>query len=213
MSVDDAPSEEAPVEDAPETVDEPKVDDKPKAEDKPKADDKPAAPDKPRKEFAVVGQGSIFDGVAYWVTLLGIYLMVGGLMFYSGKEKLFDDDGTAPSAIAQQFKGSFIETVPGVNAAWVILGVLEFLVFVVLVASLIRLEFLPHRTKTLMQVALGIALLTFACLAFGQTATKQFQGTASLYQYFGATAVIMLLVRVLPPYRPDRWLGGSTSDD
>jgi hypothetical protein len=52
-------------------------------------------PEKPG-EFAIVGQGSIFDGIAYWVTLAGVYLMVGGLMFYSGKEKLFDEDGNAP---------------------------------------------------------------------------------------------------------------------
>ena len=51
-------------------------------------------------------------------------------------------------------------------------------------------------------------MLTFACLAFGQTATKQFSGTASLYTYFGSTVVILILVSLLPPNRPDRWLGG-----
>jgi len=45
------------------------------------------------KPFAIVGKGTLFDGAAYWATLVGVYLMVGGLMFYSGKEKLFDDDG------------------------------------------------------------------------------------------------------------------------
>ena len=58
----------------------------------------------PRKPFAIVGQGSIFDGAAYWATLVGIYVMVGGLMFYSGKGKLFDDDGNAPPAIKAQFE-------------------------------------------------------------------------------------------------------------
>jgi hypothetical protein len=54
-------------------------------------------------------------------------------------------------------------------------------VFVLLLASLIRLEFLPHRDKSILQVGLALALLTFACLAFGQTATKQFAGTSDLY--------------------------------
>ena len=49
----------------------------------------------PRK-FAVIGSGSLWDGIAYWATLAGVYLMVGGLMFYSGKDKLFDSDGHAP---------------------------------------------------------------------------------------------------------------------
>ena len=51
-------------------------------------------------------------------------------------------------------------------------------------------------------------MLAFACLAFGQTATQQFAGAPSLYKYFGATAVILLLVRLMPPNRPDRWLAG-----
>jgi hypothetical protein len=166
-------------------------------------------------DFAVIGSGSIWDGIAYWTTLAGVYLMVGGLMFYSGKEKLFDDDGHAPQGVKQQFANSFLHTFPGTDAAWVILGILEFAVFVVLVGSLLRAEFLPHRRKSLMQVALAIALITFACLAFGQTATKQFSGTASLYQYFGATAVILILVSLLPPNRPDTWLrlGGSDRPD
>jgi len=161
------------------------------------------------RPFAVVGQGSIFDGVAYWAILIGVYLMVGGLMFYSGKEKLFDDDGNAPQGIKTQFAGTWIDTFPGTDAAWVILGILEFGVFVLLLASLVRLEILPHRDKSLLQVGLAVAMLTFACLAFGQTVTRQFEGTASLYTYFASTVVILILVSLLPPNRPDRWLGGG----
>jgi hypothetical protein len=165
------------------------------------------------RPYAIVGQGSIFDGIAYWATLVGVYLMVGGLMFYSGKEKLFDDDGHPPQSIVTQFKGTWLDTFPGTHAAWIILGVLEFGVFAILVLSLIRLEFLPHRDKGLLQVGLAVAMLTFAFLAFGQTATKQFAGTASLYSYFGATVVILILVSLLPPNRSDRWLGGSGMRD
>src|SRR4029453_10160530 len=115
---------------------------------------------------ALIGQGTVFDGIAYWVTLLGVYLMVGGLMFYSGKEKLFDDDGNAPSYVKDQFKGTFIDTFPGPDPAWVIIGLFEFGVFVLLLASLVRLEFLPHRDKSILQVGLATALLTFVFLAF-----------------------------------------------
>jgi hypothetical protein len=132
--------------------------------------------------------------------------MVGGLMFYSGEGKLFDDDGHAPEGVKKQFENSFLHVIPGTDAAWVILGILEFAVFLILLVSLLRAEFLPHRDKSLMQVALAIALITFACLAFGQTATGEFESTASLYQYFGATAVILILVSLLPPNRADRWL-------
>jgi hypothetical protein len=159
-----------------------------------------------RGDFALIGSGSLWDGIAYWCIILGVYVMVGGLMFYSGKEKLFDENGKAPEAIKQQFANSFLSTFPGTNAAWVILGVLEFGVFALLVLSLVAGEFFPHRHKYVMQVALAVALITFAFLAFGQTSTGQFSGTASLYQYFGATVVILILVNLLPPNRPDSWL-------
>jgi hypothetical protein len=165
--------------------------------------------------FALIGAGSIWDGIAYWATLAGVYLMVGGLMFYSGKGKLFDDDGNAPPAIKEQFKNSFVDTFPGTDAAWVILGILEFGVFLLLLFSLVRGEFFPHRQKSVMQSALAVALITFACLAFGQTTIGQFEGTASLYSYFGATVVILILVSLLPPNRPDSWLrfGGPPASD
>ena len=160
------------------------------------------------KPHALVGQGTVFDGIAYWVSLAGVYLMVGGLMFYSGKGKLFDDDGNAPEGIKEQFKGTFLDTFPGVDTAWFTLGVLEFAVFILLLVSVIRLEFFPHKDKSVLQVGLSLALLVFACLAFGQTATNQFSGTASLYMYFASTVIILIFVSLLPPNRPDRWLGG-----
>lgn len=52
-----------------------------------------------------------------------------------------------------------------------------------------------------------MALLVFGLLAFGQTVTQQNESVASLYGYFGATVIILLLVRTLPPYSSNRWLG------
>ena len=136
--------------------------------------------------------GTVFDGIAYWVTLVGVYVMVGGLMFNSGREKLFTDKGEAPAYINAQFKGTWISTFPGVDTAWFVLGVLEFDVFVLLLASISTGEFFPHREKSILQVGLSVALLVFALLAFGQTATKQYAGTAELYTYFGVTVVILI---------------------
>ena len=162
--------------------------------------------DRGRGDWKLVGSGTLWDGIAYWAIIVGVYIMVGGLMFYSGKSKLFDSDGNAPPPIKEQFKGTFISHFPGTDAAWIILGILEFAVFAVLLVSLLVGEFFPHRPKYLMQVALSIALVTFAIMAFGQTATGQHEGTASLYQYFGATVVILILVSLLPPNRGDDWL-------
>ena len=163
-------------------------------------------------KYSIVGQGTMFDAVAYWATLIGVYVMVGGLMFYSGKSKLFDSDGNAPQGIKDQFEGTFLATIPGTDAAWIILGVLEFGVFLLLLGSLIRLEFLPHQTKSLLQVGLAVALLTFGCMAFGQTSTGEHAGAASLYTYFGSTVVILILVSLMPPNRSDNWLGGRSTE-
>ena len=144
-------------------------------------------------------RSTVFDDVAYWLSIASIYFLVGVLFFYSGKGKLFDDNGHAPPALKKQLEGTFIDKVPGVDAAWVIIGIMELAIALLLLISIIRGEFLPHRAKAAMLVALGLALLTFACLSFGQTSTGNNQGTASLYTYFASTAVIILLVLRLPP--------------
>jgi hypothetical protein len=142
---------------------------------------------------------TVFDQAAYWLILAGVYLLVGVLFLYSGKGKVFDDDGKAPEPLAKQFEGTFLGTFPGVDAAWVIIGILELAVVVLILASLVRVEFMPERDKSLLLAALALALVTFACLSFGQTSTGNTEGTASLYSYFGSTAVILLLVWRLQP--------------
>ena len=155
-------------------------------------------------------RGSAFDQAAYWLTVASVYFLVGVLFFYSGKSKLIDGDGKAPAPLAEQFEGTFIGTFPGIDTAWLILGILEFGVFLLMVLSLVLGEFLPHRSKSLLLVALALALLTFACLSFGQTSTGNNEGTASLYTYFASTAIIFLLVLRLPPNGPAHWLGSRT---
>jgi hypothetical protein len=142
----------------------------------------------------------VVNRAAYWPAIGGIYFLVGVLFFYSGKGKLFDDNGHAPAALAKQFDGTFIGTFPGIDALWVIIGVLELLIAALMVLSLLRGEFRPQRAKPVLLAALAVALFTFACLSFGQTTTGNNEGTASLYTYFGSTAIIMLLVlRMSPP--------------
>ena len=161
--------------------------------------------------MSIEGRGTILDQAAYWLTLAGVYLLVGFLFFYSGKSKLFDDDGHAPAPIKQQFQGTFVDTFPGVDALWVIIGVLEFGVFALMLLSLIRAEFLFHKPKTLLLVALAVAFFTYACLSFGQTTTGNLAGTASLYSYFASTAIIFMLVLLLPPRAPRNWISGRLS--
>lgn len=147
------------------------------------------------------------DGVVYGLALAGIYLLVGVLFFYAGKEKLFDGLG-APPPIAKQFEGTFLDTIPGIDAAWTILGVLEFLVFLATVASLVRLEFLPTRRKPFLLSGLALAIFTFSILGIGQNVVGENEGVAELFLYAGATGVLIGLVLLMPPYRSADWISG-----
>ncbi|HWT25294.1 MAG TPA: hypothetical protein VN213_17455 [Solirubrobacteraceae bacterium] len=59
----------------------------------------------------------------------GVSLLVGVLFLDSGKGKPFEHDGKAPEPLRQQFEGTF----PGGDAAWVIIGILELAIFLLLV--------------------------------------------------------------------------------
>ncbi len=147
------------------------------------------------------------DGVVYGLVLAGIYFLVGVLFFYAGKEKIFDGLG-APAGIEKQFSGTFLATIPGTDAAWTILGILEFAIFVLVVVSLIRLEFMPDRRKPFMLSALSLAIFTFSILAIGQNVVGENSGVAELFLYAGATGVLIGLVLLLPPYGPTNWISG-----
>lgn len=147
------------------------------------------------------------DGVVYGLVLAGIYLLVGVLFFYAGKEKIFDGIG-APPPIEKQFSGTFLETIPGVDAAWTILGILEFGIFVLTVVSLATLEFLPGRRKPFLISGLALAIFTFSILGMGQNVVGENTGVAELFLYAAATGVLIGLVLLMPPYRPSNWLSG-----
>jgi hypothetical protein len=147
------------------------------------------------------------DAAVYALALAGIYLLLGVLFFYAGKEKIIDGSG-APAPIEKQFSGTFLDTIPGVDAAWTILGILELAIFVLLVVSLVRLEFLPERRKSFLLISMALAIFTFSILAMGQNVVGENEGVAELFLYAGATGVLLGLVLSMPPYRPADWISG-----
>jgi len=163
-----------------------------------------------RKVTRTASRAGIADAVAYWLVLAGIYILQGAVWYYPFKAKLFDDDGIAPPPIQEQFSGTIIDSVPGINAAWVILGIVQGLICVVLLVSLVRGEFLPSRTKPWLFGALGGAMLTFAALLFGQSLAAEHESVADLYAYFAGTGVLIVLLLLMPPYRTGQWLSSLT---
>lgn len=138
----------------------------------------------------------IADAAAYWSATAGVYIAFGFLWFYSAKEKLFDQDGTMPAGLAKAYSGSFIDSFPGVDASWLLLGLLEAVAFLVIVASAVAGEFLPSRRKPILFAGLSISLLTFALMSFAQNMIADHASVASLFAYMGVTAVLLVAVRL-----------------
>lgn len=161
-------------------------------------------PARPRNGEAA--EPAVFDTVAYWLSIGAIYLLQLALWYYPAKEKIFDQDLIAPQPIKEQFDGTFIDSFPGTSVAWGILGIVQGVIFLALVASLARGEFLPQRRKPILLSALSLALVMFALLLFGNSMTQQFDAVSSQYTYFGMTVVLLVFVLLLPPCRSQRWL-------
>lgn len=134
---------------------------------------------------------STVSAIAYYVRVIAVYFIFGQTFLLSGIEKL---TGPAPQWFLDTFGGTMLETLPGLNASWLILGVLEILVVILLIVSLVMREFSPRRGKSWLKLALMTAALTFSALAFGQHLVGEFAGAANLFFYFGATMATLLVV-------------------
>jgi hypothetical protein len=141
------------------------------------------------------------ETVAYWAVVAAIYMGFGFLWYYSAKEKLIDQNGVMPEGLAKGYAGTFVDSFPGLNATWVILGIVEAVAFLGFIASIVTGEFLPTRRKPILMASLGVSMLTIGLLIFGQEMISEFDSVAQLFGYFGATAVTLLLVAILPPRR------------
>ena len=106
-----------------------------------------------------------------------------------------------PAGLAKAYDGKFIADFPGLNATWTLLGLLELVAFLFIVASVVRGEFLPHRAKPILLAGLAVAMLAFGVMSFGQDVAGNTDSVGSLFTYLGVTGVIYALVRLVPPFR------------
>jgi hypothetical protein len=148
----------------------------------------------------------------YGATLAGIYLSVGFLFYFAAKEKLIGDSGTMPAGLQKAFAGSFFASVPGDNAAWLLLGLVEAAVVVLLAISLIRGEFLPQRRKPVLLAGLSVSVLAFSVMIVANAMIGNNPTVIELFTYLGVTAIVMFVVRQMSPYRPMSWLAGEPDE-
>jgi hypothetical protein len=153
------------------------------------------------------------DVVSYWLIIAGTYLTVGFLFYYSAKRVLFDQGGIMPSGTAAQYKGSFIASFPGENVSWFLIGLVMFVVFLGVVASLLAREFLPSRRKPILLGSLGLSMLAYGLMVFAENMVANTDSVNTLFGYFSGTAVVIILLLLMPPYRNAAWLSSLTSND
>jgi hypothetical protein len=170
-----------------------------------------AAPTRSGDAHAHTAAAVTADIVSYWLIIAGIYLTVGFLFYYSAKRVLFDQSATMPSGLAAQYKGSFIASFPGENVSWLLIGLVMFVVFLGVVASLLTREFLPSRRKPILLCALGVSMFAYGLMVFAENMVANTDSVNSLFGYFSGTAVVIILLLVMPPYRSAAWLSGLVS--
>jgi hypothetical protein len=155
---------------------------------------------------------SAIASAPYWLLMIGVYAMFGFLWYYAAKEKLIDQSGTMPAGLAKGFQGSFLDSFPGLNAAWVLLGALEAVAFVLFVVSLFAGEFLPSRRKPILVTALAFSVATFAAMAFAENSIADHASVASLFTYMVGSVVVLGAVVAMTPARVKAWIASITAD-
>ena len=146
----------------------------------------------------------LVDTGTYVAGIASIYIAYGLLWFYAFKEKLFDQDGHMPAGLAKAYDGTIIDSFPGVDATWVILGVLDLLAFLAFAASLLTGEFLPRKAKPILLSGLAFSMLVFAIMTFGQSIVSNYDGVAGLFTYMGVTAIFYALLRTVSLFNGGR---------
>jgi hypothetical protein len=155
--------------------------------------------------------GQVARHATYATTLAGVYTSVGFLFYYAAKEKLLGAGaGTMPAPLRKEFTGSFFASVPGDNASWILLGIIEAAVVVLLALSLLRGEFLATREKPFLLAGIGTSMLALAVMALANNMVGDHATALEVSTYFGVSTLILFLIRQMPPYRSMDWLAGKS---
>ena len=161
------------------------------------------------KPFAVIGQGSIFDGSPLGDPGRGVphgrrpHVLLGQREAVRRRRQR--------TAVHQgQFTGTFIDTFPGADTAWATLGCSSSASsFSCLRASSDLVPPAPGQVDPAGRPRARRAGLRLPCLR--PDGHEPVEGTASLYTYFASTAIILVLVSHRTATRSDRWLGGRNT--
>lgn len=135
---------------------------------------------------------SWLDQVTAKLKYLSIYAIFIGVFAGAGIEKLTQ---STPPSVIKEFSASWVATFPGTDLSWKLAGTGQVIVVLLMILSLVTLEWLPDKSKHVLRLALGLSMLVFAILAVGQYVGGVFSSAAELFMYWGAALVAWLVVR------------------
>jgi len=105
--------------------------------------------------------------------------------------------GGIPENFTNRFGETWMATLPGsLFIPFYSIVLFETAVALLMVASLIRMEWLGSSNKIFLKSGLILSLFIFVMLGYGLRLTGDFGGAANLFFYFGAALIALYVVEV-----------------
>lgn len=117
-----------------------------------------------------------------------VFIYVGG----SGLEKFYS--GEVPEWFLVTFRPTFLARIPGLTVSYYSIATLEITCALVALASLVRREFLPGRSKALLKWSLLLCTVLFLQLGFGRRLAGEYERSANQFIYFVGFLLLLAYV-------------------
>lgn len=104
----------------------------------------------------------------------------------------FEKFSGAPQWLTDMLASSTFAPLTGFG--WLMVGLLELLVLILIVVSMIKMEFLGKNDGLYLKAAISVGLVALAVMAMGTSFANDFASKASFIYYLGAQAVMYLVV-------------------
>lgn len=136
---------------------------------------------------------SVLNLIGHIVRYVAIYLLFISIFVRGAIDKLTND---VPQFFLDGWAGTWAASFPGLELSWRLAGVVEASSAVVLLVSIVLLEWLPGRPKVWAKIGIGLGMVLFMMLAWGQQLIGATEGIANLWLYFGTAAAIMVIIQL-----------------
>ncbi len=136
---------------------------------------------------------SAVNMIGYVVRYVAIYLLFISIFVRGAIDKLTKE---VPQFFLDGWAETWAATFPGLELSWRLAGVIEASAAVVLIISMAMLEWLPGRAKAWAKLGVGLGLVLFMMLAWGQQLIGATEGIANLWLYFGTAAAVLVVMQL-----------------